>query len=318
MTDVKLEVGGMKKNYGENTGISDVSLSVEKGTLHGFLGLNGAGKTTTMKCIVGLLRKDGGFMKIDGVYYDPDNLSLRSTIGYSPELPSYPPYLNGKEVIQVYSRMHLMSKIEGTGEAERLLGEVGLIDAADRRVGKYSRGMKAKLGVAVAMIGNPDLLILDEPTSGLDPAAAANMRKILTDRAKSGSTILLSSHLLNEVQNMCRNISIINRGKTIAEGSVEEIAGTRGNVSAYETEFNSYSPELIDEIKKLEEVVECNFQDAEKKKIIVSVKGGTDIRERLGRLAISHDAVMLSCNKRKESLEDLFLSMVEDGCNNDQ
>lgn len=308
-----LEVQALRKSYGRSQGITDVSMQVSKGTLHGFLGLNGSGKTTTMKCIMGLLRRDSGTIRFQEMDYDPSNIELRSKIGFSPELPSYPPYLTGEEVMQVYSRMRGIEKHDSERETKRLLSSVGLDGSVDKRVGKYSRGMQAKLGVAVAMIGNPDLLILDEPTAGMDPAAASSMRTIMNDFRKDGATILLSSHLLYEVQNICQNISIIDHGRSIFEGSVKDILKKGSKVLVYKAEFGTVDDALISDLKKMNEVKDCQILEGEKNMVRIELTVNSDLREDIAKVAIQHKTVMLSCNVEQESLENLFLSLVGKG-----
>lgn len=210
----------------------------------------------------------------------------------------------------VYGKMHGLNRDKNLQEGAELLKTVGLDDAAEKKVGKYSRGMQAKLGIAVAMIGNPELLILDEPTSGMDPAAASNIRKLLVDLKNNGTTVLLSSHLLHEVQNICQNISIINRRTVIAEGSVKEIIGSRYTATDYEAEFTELNDKLITGITSLDSVLDCKVVLDKRNSVSISVEGSVDIREGLARLAISNNSMLLSCNIREASLEDLFLSLV--------
>ncbi len=305
-----LEVKSLRKIYGNDAGVTEVNMSVEEGTIHGFLGLNGSGKTTTMKCLLGLLRIDAGAIYFQGRRVDPTAVSYKSRTGFSPELPSFPPYLTGLEVMQLYGRMRGLSGSRRNSESRDLLRRVGLDGAENKRVGKYSRGRQAKLGVAVSLINEPDLLILDEPTSGMDPGGAAIIRDILRETVRDGSTVLLSSHLLFEVQSICRNITIINRGRTLREGTVKDLIQGSGNTTVYIAEFNSISDALLRSVEGLGGVSGCTVSDPGR--IRVEVTGDTDIRESVARIAMNHGSLMLSCIKQEMSLEELFLELVSE------
>ena len=206
-SDNALEIRHLAKSYGSSVGVSDIDLIVKRGSLHGFLGPNGAGKTTTLKCVMGLLRRSSGDIGLFGKPYDRiDDVELKRRVGYSPELPVWPSYLSGGEVLKVYARMRGMRD----GEGEDLLQKVGLGEAQEKRVSKYSRGMQSRLGVAVALLGSPELLLLDEPIAGMDPVGVVEMRNMFRQLASEGRTVLLSSHQLNEVQQTSGTVTVVN------------------------------------------------------------------------------------------------------------
>jgi ABC-2 type transport system ATP-binding protein len=310
-SELALEVKALMKSYGSYPGIWDVNLAVARGTIHGFLGPNGSGKTTTMKCVMGLLRKTSGEIRIFGEEPRGDAIEQKRRIGYLPESPCYPTYLKGREVLGTYGRMRGIEKGELVEESRALLQQVGLAQASEKTVGKYSRGMQTRLGLAVAMLGGPDLLVLDEPTGGLDPLGVIDVREILRRLASEGRTVLLSSHQLGEVQQVCSSVTVVNEGRTVSEGSVEDLGRSLHGGVVYKAEFDSLGEGLVDEIKKIDGVSEVTVVQERVVRIVVSKD--YDLRPRLARLATEHGSLLLSCNREEGSLEELFLSMVREG-----
>lgn len=307
-----LEVKNLMKSYGTYPGVWDVSLTVEQGTLHGFLGPNGSGKTTTMKCVVGLLRKTTGLIRVFGAEPHGDAINLKKRVGYMPESPSFPAYLKGREVLLTYGRIRATSNGERLKEESRsLLQQVGLADAAEKPVGKYSRGMQTRLGIAVAMLGTPDLLILDEPTEGLDPIGVTEVRDLLTGVVSEGRSVLMSSHQLPEVKQICGKVTVVNKGRTVIEGSVDELAKRLHGGIVYKAEFDSLAPDLMDELKKIDGVSEIT--PVEEDVVAVLMSKEYDVRPSLARLAVQHGALLLSCEREETSLEELLISLVKEG-----
>jgi ABC-2 type transport system ATP-binding protein len=306
-----LEVKELSKSYGSSIGISNVSISVKRGTLHGFLGPNGAGKTTTMKCVMGLLRKTSGEIMIFGEELRGEGVQLREKIGYLPELPSYPAYLRGREVLETYGRIRgIVDHGKLLKESRDLLEVVGLAEAAEKPVGKYSRGMQTRLGLALALLGDPDLLLLDEPTEGLDPLAVIEVREMFRRLVSEGRTILLSSHQLSEVQQICSKVTVVNKGRTVAEGFVGDLTRKLHGGVSYKAEFNSLSQELLKVLKQMVGVLEITTLKEGTIRILISKD--YDIRPDLARLAVEHGSLLLSCEREEVSLEELFISLVKE------
>ena len=299
------------KSYGAYPGVWDVSLTVEQGTLHGFLGPNGSGKTTTMKCVMGLLHKTSGLIKVFGEEPHGDAIELKKRVGYMPESPVFPTYLKGREVLLTYGRIRATSDGARLKEDSRLLlQQVGLADAAEKPVGKYSRGMQTRLGIAVAMLGEPDLLILDEPTEGLDPVGVADVRNLLKGLVSEGRSVLLSSHQLSEVKQMCGKVTVVSKGRTVIEGSLDELAKRMHGEIVYKAEFDSLAPDLMDELKTIDGVSEVT--SVEENVVAVLMSKDYDVRPSLARLAVKHGSLLLSCEKEEMSLEELFISLVKE------
>jgi ABC-2 type transport system ATP-binding protein len=303
-----LEVRNLSKFYGSSSGVSNINLTVKRATLHGFLGPNGAGKSTTMKCVMGLLRKTAGEIRIFGEGLRGDGFALKRRLGYSPELPSFPSYLTGREVLMAYGGMRGMKKSKFLEQSDSLLQTVGLKEVSEKYVGKYSKGMQTRLGLAVALLGDPDLLILDEPTAGLDPLGVTELRDLLRHMISEGKTILLSSHQLSEVQQMCDTVTILKDGSTVAEGSVQQLIREWHGGLIYEAEFSSLNSELLVSLDQMEDV---KISSVNENIIRFVVLKDYDIRPILAKAAVEHGVLLLSCEKEDVSLEEFFVSLVK-------
>ncbi|MFC9892864.1 ABC transporter ATP-binding protein [Nocardia sp. NPDC127579] len=219
MNESIVVTSGLTKRYGTHTAVDDVAMRVEPGEVYGFLGPNGAGKTTTLRMLAGLIRPSSGSATVLG--HQPGDPDVVRRIGVLIEGPGFYPYLSGRDNLRVLARYR------GLGDAEvaAALERVGLADRAGDRFRTYSLGMKQRLGVGAALLGGPELLILDEPTNGLDPAGMAEMRALITALAADGHTVLLSSHMLSEVQEICDRVGVIAGGRLRTESSVAELRG---------------------------------------------------------------------------------------------
>ena len=212
----------LTKTFGPRTAVDAVDLTVRRGEVYGFLGPNGAGKTTTLRMLLGLVRPTSGGATVHGL--PPGDPVAVARTGSLVEGPGFYPYLSGRENLRVLARYRGLDH----REVDRVLDRVDLTERAGDRFKTYSLGMKQRLGVAAALLGEPDLLVLDEPTNGLDPAGMADMRALLVDVAAGGQTVLLSSHLLAEVQEICDRVGIIAGGRLLVESTVAELRGATG------------------------------------------------------------------------------------------
>jgi ABC-2 type transport system ATP-binding protein len=215
-----IETRGLGKRYGERiVAVDSLELSVRRGEVYGFLGPNGAGKTTTLRMLLGLVRPTSGSAVVLGA--PPGSAQSLAGIGALIETPTFYPFLSGRDNLRVVARY------AGTPAAriEPVLAEVDLATRAGDRFGTYSLGMKQRLGIAAALLKDPELLILDEPTNGMDPAGMAEMRTFIRDLGRGRRTVLLSSHLMTEVEHVCDRVGVINRGTLVGEGTVDELRG---------------------------------------------------------------------------------------------
>ena len=225
MDDLVIETNELSKRYGRVTAVDRLSLRVPRGHVFGLLGPNGSGKTTAMSMLLGLVRPTAGSFRLFGAS-QPHREALRR-IGAIIETPSFYPYLSGRQNLEYFQG------VSGKGdrqELDGLLDKVGLLQRSNDRYQTYSLGMKQRLGIAYALLGDPELLFLDEPTNGMDPAGMAEIRDIIKQLGSEGRTILLSSHLLHEVELVCDSVAILAKGRLIAQGNVEDLVHPREQV----------------------------------------------------------------------------------------
>jgi ABC-type multidrug transport system ATPase subunit len=228
MTELVVETDELTKRYGGRLAVDGVSMTVKRGEVYGFLGPNGAGKTTTLRMLLGLIRPTDGTATVLGS--EPGSPAVTARIGALVEGPGFYPALSGRDNLRVMARYRGLD----VAAVDAALSRVDLADRASDKFKSYSLGMKQRLGVASALMGDPELIILDEPTNGLDPAGMQDMRALIVDLARGGQTVVLSSHLLAEVQDICDRVGVIDRGRLLRESTVSELrAGGSCGSAAY-------------------------------------------------------------------------------------
>ena len=201
--------------------VDDLCLDIGKNEIFGLLGPNGSGKSTTIKIILGLLKPSTGDCEIFG---QPSmRVAARKSVGFLPEAPYFYRYLTGRELVRYYARICMIDRSDIADSVDDVIELVGMTEAADRRVGTYSKGMLQRIGLAQSIVHDPDLVILDEPTAGVDPLGSAAIAEIVRELKHRGKTILLSSHLLAQIEGLCDRVAILHRGKLIREGRIEEL-----------------------------------------------------------------------------------------------
>ncbi|MEM9159390.1 MAG: ABC transporter ATP-binding protein [Verrucomicrobiota bacterium] len=222
-----IEIAGLTKDFpvavkGKRLrAVDDLSLSVGEGEVYGLLGPNGSGKSTTIKALLGLLKPTKGSCSVFG---SPcSEVSTRLMLGYLPEAPYFPRFMSGLELVIYFGELCGLKKSEAEERGTELLEELGLAGAREQRIGTYSKGMLQRLGMAQALVGDPKVVILDEPTAGVDPIGARDIGQIILRQKEMGKTVLLCSHLLSHVESLCDRVAILNRGKLMTEGRVEDL-----------------------------------------------------------------------------------------------
>jgi ABC-2 type transport system ATP-binding protein len=218
-----IEVTDLRKRYGQVDALAGLTMTVGRGEVFGFLGPNGAGKTTTVKLLLGLARPTSGSGKVLGA--PMGDLATRRKIGYLPELFRYQPWLKAREVLTLHGELIGTPRSRRRSAADEALGIVGLADKADEPVGKFSKGMQQRLGLGTALLGEPALIVLDEPTSALDPVGRVDVRGIVRAAADRGAAVFLNSHLLSEVEQVCDRVAILDHGRVVASGDLDDVLG---------------------------------------------------------------------------------------------
>ena len=225
-SDAAIVTMGLTKTYGSVTAVAGLSMAVPRGEVFGFLGPNGAGKTTAVKLLLGLARPTSGSATVLGAR--AGDASARRRIGYLPELFRYQAWLSAYEVLVLHCHLARIPKPRIRAEVERSLVTVGLAERAHDRVGTFSKGMQQRLGLGVALLGNPEVVFLDEPTSALDPVGRKDVRDIIRSLRDHGMTVFLNSHLLGEVEQVCDRVAVVHRGTVIASGPLEALLSDSG------------------------------------------------------------------------------------------
>ena len=215
----------LSKRYGRTVALAGLTMTVPRGEVFGFLGPNGAGKTTAVKLLLGLVDPTGGEGWVLG--RPLGDVAVRRRVGYLPELFRYQPWLRGGEVLRLHCELARLPRAVWRGEIGRVLDLVGLQERAGDRVRTYSKGMQQRLGLAVALLGAPELVFLDEPTSALDPVGRYDVRQVIHHLRERGTAVFLNSHLLTEVEMVCDRVAMVDRGRVIATGTLDELLGGR-------------------------------------------------------------------------------------------
>lgn len=303
-SDVLLQVDKLQKRYRGKLfrkgfqAVDGVSIEVGRGTVFGLLGPNGAGKTTLIKVLLGLVRKTKGEAKLFGLPAgDPAG---RRRVGYLPEAHRLPLYLTGKQVMDLFGQMCGGDRATVKRLIPELLDKVGMESAANRKVREYSKGMQQRLGLAQAMVHDPDLIFLDEPTDGVDPVGRKAIREVISDLKAAGKTIFINSHLLLEVEMMCDRVVIMDKGKILREGTIEELTprtgGVRFDVDAVPETLTDLLQGIGSGLKSEGNSFELLATDSEQNEVI----------DRLRQSGVS----IRSISPRRVNLEEAFIDLI--------
>ncbi|MEM2319244.1 MAG: ABC transporter ATP-binding protein [Candidatus Bathyarchaeia archaeon] len=305
--ELAIETVGLTKRYGALTAVNKLNLQVKRNTVHGFLGPNGAGKTTTIKVLVGLLRADEGTVKVLGQEVHGDTPEVRAGIGYMPELPKFPKHLKGWELLDLYGRMYGMSEQRRRDRIPKLLEMVGLKGRENDLIGKYSKGMQQRLGIAQALLNEPELIILDEPSLGLDPVGMVEVRELVKEVSREGVTVFLSSHLLYEVEQVCSHVTIIHKGVSLASDTIQNISNKLSGQTILQVEIAQPSMAVVEALEKLPYVSEVS-QDG--KTLLIKLKTRDDVRAKVSQEITNAGGVIVSMSLKGQTLEEAFMQLI--------
>lgn len=308
-----IEIKDLTKKFGENIVLDKINFSVQKGEVLGFLGPNGAGKTTTMKVITSFWLPTEGDVKIDGVSVIENSLKTRQKIGYLPEnVPLYDDML-------VYEYLKFIAEVRGLSKekTKKRIKEVseicGLRKVIKRPIDELSKGFRQRVGLAQAIIHDPEVLILDEPTTGLDPNQIVEIRDLIKKIGKE-KTVIFSTHILGEVSATCDRVIIINNGRIVGEGSPEELARKAGSKEIIYVKIKGPRDEVFGKIKDMDNVLKAKIRDKESDNIYgyeIEPKEGVDLREYLSMTVMQNEWSILEFNKKSVSLEDIFRELTK-------
>jgi ABC-2 type transport system ATP-binding protein len=299
---MSITVNNLSKIYGTQKAVNNISFTINKGEIVGFLGPNGAGKSTTMKMITGYLKADGGNAVVCGITVDENSNETKKKIGYLPE--ANPLYFDMyvREYLAFVGGIHKVENIKI--KIEEVITTVGLKIEANKKIGQLSKGYKQRVGLAAALIHNPDVLILDEPTSGLDPNQIVEIREVIKELGKD-KTVLFSSHIMQEVEAICDRVIIINKGNIVADDKLSNLQKGSSDKHIVAVEFGGGA--TIDMLNTLKDVVAVeqlssnNFQ--------LSTTNPEGVRKQLLQLSIDNNLNIVSLQSHSNSLEDVFRNL---------
>jgi ABC-2 type transport system ATP-binding protein len=312
-----IETKGLTKRYGSLTAVNKLNLKVKRNTIHGFLGPNGAGKTTTIKILVGLLRPDEGSVKVLGhelhgeeagffhAFYE--HADSRLGIGYMPELPKLPKHLKGAELLDIYGRMYGMTEQQRKEQIPKLIEMVGLKGRENDLIGKYSKGMQQRIGIAQALLNNPDLVILDEPSLGLDPVGMVEVRELVKNIAREGMTVFVSSHLLFEVEQICTDVTIINRGTALVSDSLPNVSALLSGPALLHVEVAKISKNVVNAVKSLP-FVSSVVQTGSTLRLQMNTH--EDVRVQVSQEITRAGGIIIGMSQKTSNLEDVFIQLI--------
>jgi ABC-2 type transport system ATP-binding protein len=308
---MSIKIENLSKFYGDLAAVKDISFEVKTGEIVGFLGPNGAGKTTTMKLITTYIAPNSGKIFVDGIDTEKDSLAVRKKIGYLPEQNPLYSDMNVIDYLKYAAELQSVEKSKINDSVKKMIRVCGLEDVKHKDIGELSKGYRQRVGLAQAMIHNPEVLLLDEPTSGLDPNQIIEIRKLIKDLGKQ-KTVVLSTHILQEVQATCDRVVIINNGEIVADGTTDSLqkkfqgqllititlkkdpkAGKEKIINLFET---------ISGVEKVRVVSD----DSDVWNIDISANKGSDVRDAIFKKVVSNDMVLIDLHQEETSLEDIF------------
>jgi len=303
-----LTIKNLEKSYGSFKALNGLDLEIEKGDIFGFIGPNGAGKSTTMKIVAGLLSADSGEVYVDNIDAIKENRKLKEKIGYMPDFFGVYDNITAIEYLEFYASIYGIVGEEAREIGMDLLELVNLKDKHDSYVDGLSRGMKQRLCLARCLVHNPELLILDEPASGMDPKSRYEMKSILKNLKSMGKTIIVSSHILSELGEICNKIGIIKNGKIVCQGTVEEVTLMASGSAPVTIQVMEDEEKAVQIMRELPFVKSISLDE---KKIVASIIGGEKETKDLLKTLVIRDIPVISFTKSVGNLEDVFIQITE-------
>jgi len=303
MSDLVVEAKGLTKRYGNVVAVDSLDLEVHRGEVFGLLGPNGAGKTTTILMLLGLTEPTAGTVRVLGLDPVLQPLSVKARVGYMPEQMGFYDELTARQNLFYIARLNGLGREEAHRRIDEVLERLGLSDVADRPVATFSRGMRQRLGVAEVLLKRPQLVIMDEPTQGLDPEVARRFLQIVRDLKAEGVTVLLSSHLLHQVQAVCDRVGLFYRGRMVLEGSVPELAQqVLGSAYHIQVEAEGPSSALVEALKGLPDAVGVEKEGGNRYRVVAR----RDLRAEAAEAVVRAGGRLLGLEVEMPSLDDIY------------
>ena len=305
-----IEVQNLTKRYGPTLAVSEVSFDVQKGEILGFLGPNGAGKTTTMRVITGYLPPTGGRVRVAGFDVAEEPLEAKKRTGYLPENPPVYTDMRVAEYLAFVARIKGVPRREIKTRIEEVEEKCAITDVAQRQIGKLSKGYRQRVGLAQAIIQNPDVLVLDEPTAGLDPKQIIETRELIKGLAGQ-HTVVLSTHILPEVSKTCQRVVVINAGRVVAVGTPDELTHRLQGFETVLITAEAPAAEMMDKLQRVDGVNWVEPRDSKDGSVTLEVQSekGRDLRSELARAVVESQWKLLELKTSGMSLEDIFLKL---------
>lgn len=308
-----IKVSGLTKIYGDHIAAKDISFEIEKGCICGFLGPNGAGKSTTMNMITGYLGPNSGEVTVNDISMQKNPIKAKKMIGYLPEIPPLYPDMKVTEYLDFAAELKGINKFSRKDEVERVITKAGLDGVRNRIIKVLSKGYKQRVGLAQALLGDPEILILDEPTVGLDPKQIVEIRDLIRE-LKENHTVILSTHILSEVSAVCDRIIIISHGRVVADSSPDKLVQENNEVQTFTLVVKGNASAAENALKQIEDVNTYKIISEEngQVKLKVMAKRHADIRESVSNQCIEAGLVILELNVSYVSLEDVYLKLTSE------
>ena len=311
--DVSIEVNGVSKFFGELAAVNNLSFSVNKGEVIGFLGPNGSGKTTTMRMLTSFYTPDVGAINIDGLDTKDHDIATRERIGYLPENNPVYADLLVNEYLDFVADLRGLTKSGRRENIAQTVEETGLQDVYSRPIGQLSKGYKQRVGLAQAIVHRPSILILDEPTEGLDPNQRLTIRDLIRSLGQE-RTVMLSTHVMQEVENTCERILLISRGRLVADSPVKELLQRAQGIRTVHIEVEGNDVERsLSSLKGIGDIERSDPVDGRKRYTITADDHETDLRPEIFRLAKQRDWVLWELREDRARMEDVFYSLTSPG-----
>jgi len=301
-----IETIQLTKRYGDFTAVADLNLKVEKGEIYGFLGPNGAGKTTTIMMLLGILEPTSGSVKLFGKSMKSDYFNIKRRIGVLSENQYLYEDMTALEYLRFFGELYKVENVDR--RISEVLGLVNLDHRKKELLRGYSKGMRQKLGLARALLHDPEILILDEPVSSLDPYGIKEVRDILMEENRKGKTMFISSHILSEIEKTCHRVGILNKGRLLAEDTMANLRRRLMDEVQLYIELERASDQILQTVKELPFVVSV---EANNNQLSIKTKADRDYRGQLSTAIASRGGVVLSLRRHEMSLEEAFVTITE-------